>query len=242
MKIDKKLICAIAASSTVTAALSWSMASRESGSALADDRILIAEDAAKTDATPSAPLQAGIQKVDISLEKLRDIGLDLKQVTTSARHLYDEVSIQPVSLVTTPEVIGRGIIINIPVGTNPVGPPAPPNPRRVESAMSAMRPIIETLKTNADSFVTQHKELDVSPETQEKMAPLVQDWVKAANNLAGQLGVLEPLVKGPNYDNGAIAKVCQNIQQDAYVLDKIRRDAYKIIKKEEKKKKDAKNS
>ncbi len=197
--------------------------------------------AADTDdaSTSSQPLQAGVKKVDISLEKLRDIGLDLKQVSTSARHLYDEVMIQPVSIMTEPEVIGRGIIVNIPIGTSPVGPPAPPNPKRVERAMDAMRPIISTLKKNADEFVDQKKELDVSPEAAEKLDPIVKKWIEAADNIAGQLKVLEPLTTGPKYDNSAIAAQCKNIQQDAYVLDRLRRDAFKIIKKEEKKKKNA---
>lgn len=191
--------------------------------------------ATTTEASPtSAPLTAGVQKVDLSLEKLRDLGLDLKQVSTSARHLFDEVSIQPVSLNTMPEVVGRGTIIYIPVSTSPAGPPVPPNPRRVEQAMNIMRPIINTLKQNADEFVQQHQVLDVSDESKEKLRPIVKSWVESATNIAGNLAKLEPLTKGPSYDNVAIAGVCKNIQQDAFILDKLRRNAYKIIKKEEK--------
>ncbi|MBX9687805.1 MAG: hypothetical protein K2X27_13950 [Candidatus Obscuribacterales bacterium] len=186
--------------------------------------------AASTQASSSAPLAGGVQKVELSLEKLRDIGLDLKEVTMSARHLYDEVSIQPVSMVTEPEVIGRGIIINIPVATQAAGPPAPPNPKRVAVAMNSMGPIITTMQQNADDFVKYHKQIDVSDEAQEKLAPLVKKWVEAADNIGGQYKILETLTKGPNYDNANIAKICQNVQQDVYVLDKVRRDVYKIIK------------
>lgn len=218
----------------------------------ASEKLLVAESGVaqpatgSTDATPdkvsgdassspaAAGIQGGVQKVHISLEKLRDVGLDLKQVTTSARHLYDEVTIQPVSVITEPEVVGRGIIINIPIGTRPVGLPQPPNPKRVNQAMDNMRPIITTLKQNADDFVSQNKELDVSPQAKEKLEPLVKKWVELADNIGGQLKGLDPLTTGPSYDNSSIASICVNIQQDAFLLDKVRRDAFKIIKKEEK--------
>ncbi len=200
----------------------------------ADTDSKVSTPAPSTPASSGTALQAGVEKVDLSLEKLRDLGLDLKQVSTSARHLFDEVSIQPVSLNTMPEVVGRGTIIYIPVSTSPAGPPAPPNPRRVEQAMNIMRPIITTLKQNADDFVAQHKVLDVSDDSREKLRPIVKSWVESADNIAGNLAKLEPLTKGPSYDNVAIAGVCKNIQQDAFTLDKLRRNAYKIIKKEEK--------
>jgi len=215
----------------------------EEGVRLADASTVSGSQAGKSDAgndaqgsnsQAQAGIQGGVQKVHISLEKLRDVGLDLKQVTTSARHLYDEVTIQPVSVITEPEVVGRGIIINIPIGTRPVGLPQPPNPKRVDQSMTIMRPIISTLKQNADDFVLQNKELDVSPEAKEKLEPLVKKWVELADNIGGQLKGLEPLTKGPAYDNSSIAAICVNIQQDAFLLDKVRRDAFKIIKKEEK--------
>jgi hypothetical protein len=178
------------------------------------------------------PLEGGVQKVELSLDHLREVGLDLKQVMTSSRHLYDEVMIQPVAMITQPEMIGPGMIINIPVGTRSVGPAQQPRKDRVDMAMNNMAPIISMLKKNADDFVSQEKELDVSPDTQTKMEPLVKDWLAGVNQISAELAQLQSLTAGPTYDNAAIASACTEMQKTAKELDKVRGKAFKIIKKE----------
>jgi hypothetical protein len=180
----------------------------------------------------SQPITGSVKKVEISLESLRDMGLDLKEVMTSARHLYDEVSIQPVQVITQPELIGPGSVINIPIGTVPIGPPQPPRKSRVDLAMKNLSPIIDMLKGNADDFVAEEKQLDVTPEVQAKLNPLVQDWITKVNQIYGELQQLQPLTAGPTYDNAAIAAVCRNMQNTAQDLDKTRSKAFKIIKRE----------
>jgi hypothetical protein len=181
------------------------------------------------------PLEGGIQKIDLSLEHLRDVGLDLKQVTTSCRHLYDEVNQQPVSLMTSPSMIGAGTIINIPIGFQQVGTPAQPRKARVDQAMSIMTPIITTLKKNSDDFVSEEKTLDVSPEVQNDLTPLIQRWISGINDIAAQLNQLQGLTSGSVYDNASISTICSSMQQRAKMLDKVRGDAFKIIKKASKK-------
>src|SRR6516225_8812705 len=63
-----------------------------------------------------------IQKVELGLTQLRDIGLDLKHVMSACRHLYDEVTLQPVTIETEPELIANGVLISIPIATQPIGP------------------------------------------------------------------------------------------------------------------------
>jgi hypothetical protein len=181
------------------------------------------------------PIEGGIQKIDLSLEHLRDVGLDLKQVTTSCRHLYDEVNQQPVALMTSPSMIGAGTIINIPIGFQQVGTPAAPRKDRVDRAMSVMTPIISTLKKNSDEFVAEEKTLDVSPEVQNDLTPLIGQWTSGINEIAAQLNQLQGLTSGPVYDNASISTICSSMQKRAQSLDKIRGQAFKIIKKASKK-------
>ncbi|HEY9791352.1 MAG TPA: hypothetical protein V6D22_13195 [Candidatus Obscuribacterales bacterium] len=183
-------------------------------------------------AAPSRTLEGGVQKVDLSLEHLRDVGLDLKEIMTSSRHLYDEVTIQPVAMITQPSMVGPGVIINIPVGTRPVGPPQQPRKDRVDLAMNNMAPIIKLFKKNADEFVADQKELDVSDDAKAKLHPLVGDWVTGVNKISSELQQLESLTQGPQYDNAAIAAICGNMQQSARDLDKVKDKAFKIMKRE----------
>ena len=182
--------------------------------------------------TQAAPLQAGVQKVVLSLQKLQDIGLDLKHVMSAAGHVYDEVTIQPVTLITEPEVVGRGIIINIPIGTMPTGPVQPPDKDRLELSMNEITPVVSLMKKNCDDFTAGRKQLDLSDDVRTELKPMFEQWVQLVNNIAADLNNLQQLTQGPNYDNAAIASAAKALQQDIKTLDTTRRSIYKIIRKE----------
>ncbi|MBI4533866.1 MAG: hypothetical protein HY711_07945, partial [Candidatus Melainabacteria bacterium] len=122
------------------------------------------------------PLKGRVEKVELSLEKLRDVGLDLKNVLKAASSLYDEVTIQPVRLITEPEVVGRGIVINIPIGTVPVGPPQPARKDRVDLAMAGITPIITMMKNNVDEFMAGNSQLNLPQDVIEELQPDLKDW------------------------------------------------------------------
>lgn len=205
--------------------------------------------AAATTATPAAtgtdssssssspPLQAGVQMIELNLQTLNDIGLDIKYLLKAADSLYDEVTIQPVTIMTQPEVIGRGIIIQVPIGTQPAGPPAPPRKARLDMAMSQMRPIVTTLKKDVDEFESGHKRVDISDDARADLHPLFEDWVKIVTDISSHLDTLETLTKGPSYDNSSIAQGASIIHTDVKSLDEVRRKIYKYLQKEGKKKK-----
>lgn len=181
------------------------------------------------------PLQSGVKKVELSLETLRDVGLDLKQVMKAVGSLYDEVTIQPVSLVTQPEVVGPGTIIYIPINTMPVGPPQPARKDRVDLAMNSIRPIVNLLKTNVDEFESGRRQLDLPADVLSQLHPQIQKWVADVNDLAGQLNQLNQLTQGPPYNNDQIASITKGMHQDIKDLDDTRRKIYKVIRKEGKK-------
>lgn len=185
----------------------------------------------------SPPLQAGVQMIELNLQTLNDIGLDIKYLLKAADSLYDEVTIQPVTIMTQPEVIGRGIIIQVPIGTQPAGPPAPPRKARLDMAMSQMRPIVTTLKKDVDEFESGHKRVDISDDARADLHPLFEDWVKIVTDISSHLDTLETLTKGPSYDNSSIAQGASIIHTDVKSLDEVRRKIYKYLQKEGKKKK-----
>lgn len=185
-----------------------------------------------TATAPAAPLQGGVERVNVSLDTLQNVGLDLKQLLKGADSLYDEVTIQPVTILTEPEVVGRGMVINIPIGTMPAGPRRPPSKSRVDLAMGQIRPVIEMMKTDVDAFQDGHKKLDLPQTTLQELQPQMQKWMTDVTDMSTNLTQLEVLTKGPSYDSDAIAQVAQEIQKDAKDLDKSRRDIYKVIKKE----------
>jgi hypothetical protein len=200
---------------------------------------------AQTNGTPSSDgtsvsttnqqsLKGGVQTVQLSLDELRELGTDIKNVLKAATGLYNEATIQPVSLVTMPEVIGAGTIINLPVGTQPTGPPQPIRRSELNAAMNNMRPVISKFKRNVDDFMSGERQLDLSDSAKEQLKPQFDNWVATVNDIAERESQLERISRGPYLDNARIAALCGVIQDDAKRLEGIRREIYKVIKRQNK--------
>ena len=184
-----------------------------------------------SDVVPSGrSLQTGVRKIELSLEKLRDVGLDLKHLMKSASSLYDEVAIRPVALMTEPEVIGT-TVINVPIGVQPIGPVQPTRKDRLDLAMNSVRPIVALLKTNVDEFLSGEQQLDISSDTLEELKPKLKDWVDRVTELSAQEKQLETLTAGPDFDSNRIADGAVAMEKNVKQLDAVRRDIYKIIRK-----------
>lgn len=185
-------------------------------------------------AAPAArePLKGSVQMVELNLELLRDVGIDLKQLLKAASSLYDEVTIQPVRLVTQPEVVGAGIMINIPIATQPVGPPQPARKDRVDLAMNNMRPIIKLMKSNVDEFITGDRKFDLPSDVIATLKPHFKAWAATVNAVAETEKQLEQMTAGPPYNNAQIADAAVAIEKDVKDLDKTRHAIYKVIRKE----------
>jgi hypothetical protein len=164
-----------------------------------------------TTAAPSATsLQAGVQQVDLSLDHLRTVGLDLKNVAKATSSLYDEVTMQP------------------------TGPVQPARKQRVDLAMSQIRPTVAMFKENVDMFVKGERELNLSDEIRKEIQPDVDSWVQNVTQLAAQEAQLEKLTASSPYDQPTIAQICVGMQKNIKELDKDRRDIFKVLKKRQK--------
>lgn len=225
------------AGSAGTGAAGSSTNSTSTGTGTTSTGTTTGDAAATSGATSSQPIQAGVQLIELNLTMLTHVGLDIKNLLKATDSLYDEVTIQPVSVITEPEVIGRGIIVNIPVGTQPVGPPAPPKKARVDLAMSHMRPVVNTLKADVDEFESGKARLDISDDTRKDLHPYFDDWIKTVNDISANMTKLESVTAGPPYDNSSIAQAVGVVHEDAKRLDEVRRKIYKYLQKEGKQKK-----
>lgn len=185
-------------------------------------------------ASTKTTFKLSAQKVELSLEKLNDIAADLKNILSVSRHLYDEVMVQPVTVITEPEII-NSTVISIPVGTQPTGPPRPARKERVDALMAQMRPMVDLLKTNADDFMSDSEVTEYPPDMEEKVDPLFKKWLAYMDDVYARLLTLEKLTVGPTYDNYAIAGTCQLIERDVKKVDEVRHPIYKLIQEEGKK-------
>ncbi len=187
-----------------------------------------------TSTTPSKSLQGSVEKVELGFDKFQDIGLDLKTILRASTSLYEEVTRQPVRILTQPEMIGNGTFINLPVGTEPTGPPAPARKDRLDAAMKRMEPVIDTLKKDVDEFISGKKQLDLPPYLINRLQPQFQAWIKGVNSIAIKQRQLEQITYGPPYDNTTIAALASLISDNVKELDKIRLEIYKVTRKENK--------
>lgn len=198
----------------------------------------IAQPAAAPVTTASGKMVEGSVKViELNLELLKEVGLDIKDVIKAAGGLYDEVNIRPVQIITEPEVVGRGTIVYMPIGTRPIGPPAPPRKKRLDLAVNQIDPVIAALKQDVDDVRAGRTEIAISDAVQEQLQPLFKDWGLTVDDIDGQLSALHNLTAAPPYDNAAISARATSIAVDAEKLDQTRRKIYKILQKEGKKRK-----
>lgn len=183
------------------------------------------------DNTAKPPIEAGVQKVHISLSDLRTVGLDLKNVLKATTSLYDEVTIQPMQIIYEPEVIGMGTIIQVPIDKRPSGPVEPARKERVDLAMGQIKPTVQMLKSNVDAFLSGERQLDLPDDVHAQLQPDLDNWVKGVQQIAAQEAQLEQLTQKSPYDQPAIASNCLSMQQMIRTLDETRRSVYKVLKK-----------
>jgi len=178
------------------------------------------------------PVEAGVQVVVLSLTDLREVGLDLKHLQHGASHLYDEVTLQPMTLNMMPEMIGPGVIINIPVSTQAVGEVMPAKPARVQAAMTEIGSIVSEMKSSVDQFMAGEKQLSMPGDAQQELNQEVQQWVAGVNTIFGQYNALQQLTQTSPYNQPAIAQSCAVIIQNVKDLEKLRHRMYKVIQRE----------
>lgn len=185
-----------------------------------------------TDAPPPLPvLEGNVQKITLDLDQLRDVGLDLKHLVKAISSLYDEVTCQPMTMISEPEMVGP-VIVSIPTIAVPAGPPQPARKPRVDLAMSSIKPAIDMMKSNVDKFVSGQAKFDLSDQTAARLQPLFDEWVTGVKDLYTKEVALEGMTQGPPYDNYKIADQTMAMEKEIKKLDESRHGIFKIIRSE----------
>jgi len=187
---------------------------------------------AAASAQPGKTLQGSAQVVVLTLSDLRDVGLDLKHLQNAANHLNEEVTLQRVTLNMMPEMVGPGMIINIPIGTTPTGEVIPANPKRVQAAMAQLSPIVTLMKGDVDAFVSGEKQLSMPGDTQQELQGELKQWAELVSDVYQQFSTLQPLTQQSPYNQPAIAQASSTIVNDAKGLERLRRLVYKALQRE----------
>jgi hypothetical protein len=182
----------------------------------------------------AAPVQGGISKLDLSLEHLRDLTLDLKQIMSATTHIIDEVTLTPENLSAEGNEIGFASVVPMRLGPRADGPPKPARRQRVDVAMANLTSVIGLLKQNTDQFVQSGAQLDASPDVQSKLSPLIEKWTATMGYLGQDFTALQKVTAAPDYANGAISDACTSLQGDVKDLEKVRSKITGILKDEEK--------
>jgi hypothetical protein len=208
------------------------------GASSADDSNTQAVSAA-TSATPDTTnpstqlpvLEGSVQKITLDLDQLRDVGLDLKHLVKSLSSLYDEVTCEPMGMLSEPEMVGP-VIISIPTIMTPIGPPQPARKERVDLAMSEIKPVIDMMKKNVNQFVSGQVKFDLPDSTMAQIQPLFDLWISDVNDLYSKELVLEGMTQGPPYNNYKIADQTMAMEKEIKKLDKSRHSIFKIVRAE----------
>jgi hypothetical protein len=185
-----------------------------------------------SNSSPTPQVQGGVKVIELDLELLKEVGIDIKNVIKAAGSLYDEVNIRPVQIITQPEVVGRGTVVYLPVGTIPIGPPAPPRKKRLDRAIAQIDPVIAALKQDADDVRAGRAEIGVSDSVREELSPLFKEWGQIVDAIEEQRVELHKLTERPPYDNAAISARANAIAAESEKLDQTRRKIYKVLQKE----------
>jgi hypothetical protein len=165
-------------------------------------------------------LEGGVQMNHLNEGMFRAVVADLKQVEKGAKKLHALATIVPVRIITEPEFI-NGVVIGLPVGTEPIGPPRPLRQADVQSAMSHLTPVVDAMKQDADGKLSNPQRLDLPESVTSNIQPDLEKWVAMVDELAAHEKQLESLTSGSQYDNDAIADTTTNIEQDAKQLEKV---------------------
>ncbi len=186
-------------------------------------------------AKPNKMLKGQVQIVDLELQTLEDIAPYVKNILKGSSSLYDQAVFQPVRVITQPTMIGAGTISNIPIGTEPTGPPQPITRQQLDSAINRMKSNIELLKKNVDEFMSGEKKLNMPDDVAAQLEPQITEWVGLVNRISAQEINLKKIRQNPPYDNFEVAKAALIIQTSAKRLDKVRVSIRKLMRKESKK-------
>jgi len=188
--------------------------------------------ASATAPSATTTLSGSIQKITVDLNRLNDVGRDLKHVVKSLSSIYDEASYEPASFTSEPEMIGPTVVM-FPMLVRPIGmPPQPMRKERVDLAMSEIKPVIDMLAKNVNRYVNGQVKLDLPDDIMTQIQPHLDAWVSGMGQLNTMETALEGMTQGPPYNNDKVGNQALAMEKQIKKLDENRRAIFSIVRKE----------
>jgi hypothetical protein len=158
---------------------------------------------------------AGIKAIGVCTHKLKRTALDM----------MGELQRQDLVVVSEPDVIGPIIVPAVPnpSGMMPVGDYLPPRKKWLDFFMAEMGQLIPLMQSELAGTAIPADKKDEVAGPWGQMQSLVQD-------MQSHYKALQPLTQGPNFDRDAIGKEVLAIYNDVEELEKLRKQAFHIIK------------
>jgi hypothetical protein len=182
--------------------------------------------------TPTTTLSGSIEKITIDLNRLNDVGRDLKHVVKSLSNIYDEATYEPATFTSEPEMVGPTIIM-MPMLVRPIGmPPQPMRKEKVDLAMSEIKPVIDMLAKNVNRYVNGQVKLDLPDDIMAQVQPNLNEWVSGINDLNNMETALEGMTQAPPYNNDKIGNQVLAMEKQIKKLDESRRTIFSVVRKE----------
>jgi hypothetical protein len=207
-----------------------------SNAALADKPAPDASAPAPQDAAPADPtltkqknLEGHIQDEAVALEVgIKDLNKSLHHMKRSAWDIFVEVQRQNMVVVGEPDVIGPIIIPAIPnpTGTMAVGGFLPPRKKFLDYFVSQIDDLVQMIQTEVTGLVLPD---DANDEAKADLKEITDAMAQIPQDISG----LKDVTQGPDYDNMAIARAAQILQDRIGVMEKASKKLNSEAKKEE---------
>lgn len=163
-----------------------------------------------------------------AIQELRELGQVIHHIHQSSNDLASEVS-QPFDMMGEIDIIGGQVIPIMPATAEGFGPTQylPPRKKYLDLYMSHLGNLLPLLNDEINTLV-------VPADAQQTISPMVAKMKSWAGDIQQNYAALQPMVAGPKFINNEIRTRADAITDTTKALEKMRRDIYKEMKRDEK--------
>lgn len=183
-------------------------------------------------------LKGGVEQVEISLTRMRDVSLDVKTLESDVKGLYGEATRQVVRIDSSPNIIG-GVLVNIPYRFE-TGEYLPPRRKYVNNYIAQIGPNLKLLKEGVNEMECGCRAILVPEGVKEEFGSVVKDWNSIVKQANTHFDELENYVKTSKLTNSELGGRAQELNGDMQGLKATLKEAFKIMKRAQKKNKNDK--
>lgn len=185
-----------------------------------------------------APIKGGVEQVEISLSRIRDVNLGVQRLKSDVKSLYEESTRQYVTIESSPSIIGTSVV-NIPYRFQ-TGRYMPPRRKWVNNYLAQIGPDLRLLKEGVDETESGCRELLVPEGVKDDLQNIFSDWAKMVKEANHHFDDLEEYVSKSKLTNDELGSKALVLGNDMRGLEVTLKAAFKLVKTSQKKNKNDK--